>query len=188
MTSSPVRALMAGWRVPPRKDPDWPALNLLAAVLARGSGSRLDHVLVSNPPLCLSVQGDLDNHRDESLFYLSAPLAPEADSAEVERRLFGEVGRLMAEPVSADELERAKRQLESVVWLGLQTSRARAQALGQAEMLVGDWRDAARQVERIRACTAENLMRASLHLDMARRVVVWMVPASSAAGAMGGRP
>lgn len=183
---SPVRILMVGWRVPPRKDPDWPALNLLSVVLARGTGSRLARALVTERALCLSVQGGLDNHRDESLLYVSAPAAAGADSAEVESRFFGVIAKMMAEPVSADELERAKRQMEIAVWLGLQTSRGRAQALGHAEMLAGDSRDAARDIERIRACTAEDLVRAARDLDPARRDVVWLLPTPS--GSTGGRP
>ena len=128
---SPVRALMVGWRTPPRGDARWPALDLLSVVLGRGNGSRLYRKLVVEQPTCSSVQGDLESHKEESLFYLSAALLPNADSTEVEKRMLGEIGRLSVEPVSEAELERAKRQIETSAWLSLQTSHARAQTIGQ---------------------------------------------------------
>ena len=180
---SPVRALMVGWRVPARGDTRWPALDLLSAVLARGSGSRLYQKLVVEPALCSSVQGDVESHKDESLFYVSAVLLPNADSSAVEERLLGEIGRLSAEPPSESELERAKRQIETSAWLSLETSHSRAQTIGQSVMLAGEPDDFSRQLERIRACTVNDVMKAAMLLDPALREVLWI----SSPGA-GGRP
>jgi len=178
---SPVRALMVAWRVPARTDARWPALDLLSVVLGRGTGSRLDRALVVDQPSCSSVDGDLESHKDESLIYFSAALLPRADSTEVERRLLGEIGRLTAEPIGEGELERAKRQLETAAWLSVQTSHGRGQALGQSVMLAGAPEDFTRQLERIRACTANDLMRVATLLDPARREVLWV-------SAVGGQP
>jgi len=180
---SPARALMVGWRVPPRSDSRWPALDLLSVALARGTGARLYRKLVAEQPLCTSVQGDLESHKDESLLYVTAALLPNADSTEVEKRLLGEIGRLAVEPVSEAELERAKRQLETAVWLPLQTSHGRAQTIGQSVMLAGEPQDFARQLERIRACTASDVMRVAGLLNPALREVLWISPATA-----GGRP
>jgi zinc protease len=180
---SPVRALMVAWRVPARTDTRWPALDLLSVVLGRGTGSRLNRALVGDQPSCSSVDGDLESHKDESLIYFSAALLPRADSTEVEKRMLGEIGRLTAEPIGEGELERAKRQLETAAWLSIQTSHGRGQALGQSVMLAGDPQDFTRQLERIRACTANDLMRVATLLDPAKREVLWV----SATGA-GGQP
>jgi len=187
---TPVRIVMAGWRGPRRADRDWPELSLLATLLTRASDARLTRALVVDPPLCLAVQGDMDSRRDASMFYLAASVAPQADSAEVESRLFGELGRLLVEPVGEEELERAKRQIETAVWFGLQTSRGRAQALGTGQMLAGDFQDLERQLERIRACTPADLQRAARHLDPARRNVLWLKPSQDAMPTSdpGGRP
>lgn len=171
---SSARALMVGWRMPPRSDARWPALDLLSAVLGRGAGSRLYRKLVLEQPSCSSVQGDIESHKDESLLYVSAVLLPNADSTEVEKRLLGEIGRLTAEPVSESELERAKRQIETSAWLGLQTSHSRAQAIGQSVMLAGAPEDFTRQLDRIRGCTANDLTRVAMLLDPAQREVIWI--------------
>lgn len=180
---SPVRALMVAWRVPARTDSRWPALDLLSVVLGHGTGSRLNRALVVQSPSCSSVEADLESHKDESLLYFSAALLPNADSTEVEKGLLGEIGRLTAEPIGEGELERAKRQLETAAWLSLQTSHGRGQAIGQSTMLAGDPQDFTRQLERIRACTANDLMRVAALLDPAQREVLWV----SSPGA-GGQP
>lgn len=179
---SPVRALMVGWRMPPRGDARWPALDLLSVVLGQGNGSRLYRKLVVEQPTCSSVQGDLESHKEESLFYLSAALLPKADSTEVEKRMLGEVGRLSVEPVSEAELERAKRQIETSAWLSLQTSHAKAQSIGQSVMLAGEPEDFSRQLERIRACTANDVMRVAALLDPALREVLWISSPSGGGG------
>jgi zinc protease len=185
---SPSRILMVGWRVPPRTDPDWPALSVLQALLTRGRAARLDRALVTDQALCLSVQGDMSTRKDGSLFFLAAEVSPRADSAEVEARLFDEVSRVASGPVSAEELERARRQVETSVWFGLPTTRARAQALGNSQILTGDALDLDRQLGRIRTCTAEDLRRAARLLDPARREVLWLMPAGGGQGeATGGQ-
>jgi zinc protease len=179
----PGRTLMAAWRLPPRTDPRWPAVDLLSILLAQGQSSRLTRALVQEHSLSPSVQGDVESRKEESLFFVFVPVLQKADTAEVERRLFGEIGRLTFEPVSAQELEKAKRQAEVATWLGLQTSRGRAQAIGHSVMLAGDADDYARHIERIRAVTPEDVTKAAYLLDAAKREVLWMAPVDA-----GGRP
>ncbi len=186
----PVRWLMAGWRVPARGDPDWPALSLLSAMLTRTRSARLARALVVDRALCLAIQGDVDGRKGGSLFYLALPLVRDADSLEVETRLFAELGRMMDEPPTPEELERAKRQTETAIWLSLQTSRGRGQALGGSMMLTAGPDDIARLLERVRACTAEDLQHAAHLLDPARRNVLWLLPTPDAVpvGTPAGRP
>ena len=181
-----LRIVMVGWRVPPRTDADWPAFNLLGPLLTRANDAPLARALIVDRRLCASVQGDVDSRREGSVFYLAAPVLPDADSTEVEDALFRELGRLLVEPVKAADLERAKRQTETAVWTSLETVRGRAQALGSAAVLAGDPNDMERQMKRMRAVTAEDVRRAASRLDPARRVVVWLAPGGGAAAAAGG--
>jgi zinc protease len=178
---APLRVLMVGWEAPPRSDPDWPALSLLAAALTRATDAPLARALVVERPLCLSVAGDVESRRDASLFYLTATVHPDADSAEVESALLKELDRVLVQPVRAEDLERAKRQTETAAWFSLQTSRGRAQALGNGQMLAGAARDLERQLERTRAAQAADLTRAARRLDPARRNVLWLVPSDAGA-------
>lgn len=182
----PVRVLLAGWRVPPRTDPSWPAYSVLSTLLTRAIDAPIAKELTLGEALGLSVQGDVDSRRDASMFYLAVAVAPGADSAEVERRLMSAIARVAGEPVSEADLERAKRQTETGVWFGLQTPRGRAQALGLGQMMAGDPRDLERLLVRVRACTVEDMARAAKSLDAASCNLVWLLPAEHGAGARGG--
>ena len=180
-SSASLRILMVGWRVPPRTDPDWPVFNLLGPLLTRAHDAPLCRALIVDQRLCASVQGDLDSRREGSIFYLAAPALPDADTTQVEEKLFGELGRLLVQPVKPEDLERAKRQTENAIWTSLETVRGRAQALGSAALLAGDPNDMERQIQRLRAVTADDVRRAASRLDPARRVVVWLAPAAPTA-------
>jgi len=177
------RVLWTGWTLPGRGDPDLAPLLLLSATLARGEDSRIARNLIEQRQLCVFSDGDLEARADASLLYCMLALAPTADSAVVERDLQAEVDRLAKEPISADELEIARRQAESAMLFSLQTARGRAVALGTSLTATGDPDDAARQLERIRACTPADIQRvAARFLPASRRTVVWMAPAAGGGG------
>jgi zinc protease len=169
------------WRGGCRRGPGcrWPALDLLSVVLGRGSAHGSPRSVVDQPTAARWAAPEPPGRVLDLLLGRSA----RADSPRWRRRLLGEIGRLTAEPIGEGELERAKRQLETAAWLSIQTSHGRGQALGQSVMLAGDPQDFTRQLERIRACTANDLMRVASLLDPARREVLWI----SATGA-GGQP
>src|SRR5262245_59302379 len=182
-----VRILMVAWAVPPRSHADWAPFSVLATLLTRAEDAPLNRALISDQPLCLSVQGDVDSRHDASMFYLAMAVAPAADSLAVEHALFDELSRLSREPVDEADLERAKRQTETSVWFGLQTPRSRAQALGSGTMLTGNPADLQRLLERVRAATPADLQRVVAQLTATRRNVLWLLPAAGA-GATGGQP
>ncbi|MBI5709027.1 MAG: insulinase family protein [Candidatus Eisenbacteria bacterium] len=179
----PVRLLVLGWKAPGHADPDGPALQLLARIAFNGPSSRLNRALVSGgKQSCLLVQGGLDGRKDAQLLYAVAALRPGADSARVERDLVGEVEKLAGEPVSDEELDRARRQEEIGTLFSWQTARGRAEALGTAQLVDGDWRAAGERLERLRRLTPADLQRAAGRvLQAAGRSVVWALPANAVA-------
>jgi zinc protease len=105
-------------------------------------------------------------------------LAPTSDSAVVAHDLQAEVDRLAKQPMTADELETARRRAESATLFSLQTARGRALALGTSVTATGNEQDVERQLERIRACTAADIQRvAAKFLSAQRRTVVWLAAA-----------
>ncbi len=189
----PFGALLAGWKTPGRADPDSPALGLLSRILTGGPASRLQRALTAEPLRCVHVQGALDGRRESGLLYAMAVLRPGADSAGVERVLVEEVEKLAREPVGEEELERVRRQEEIGTLLAWQTARGRAEALGSAQLVEGDWRAAARRLERMRQLTPADLQRAAARvLVSAGSNVLWVapekLPAGVPAGTGGGGP
>jgi zinc protease len=182
-----VPVLVVGWRVPAEAAGDASALELLSTLLTGRDGSRLSRRLVAEEQSCLFARTGRDRQRDATLFWAAAALRPGADTAAVESSLVGEIERLAGEPIAGEELDRARKQLELALLLGRQSANDRGQVLGAADLIAGDWRDADRQLERLRALTPTDLQQAAARtLVAARRYLVWMTPAPGGAARGGG--
>lgn len=178
----PGRAVLVGWRGPGAKDPDAAAVDVLAEILVRGAGSRVARLAASQSDILFQAQGDLDASEQASLLYVLG-LAAGADSSLAEQVIVAEVEQLAREPVSAEELEQAKRQIEVRTLSSWQTVRGRAQSLGLAQLLEGDAKAATARLERVRKLVPEDVrLAASRMLTGQRRSVVWM------SGGAGGQP
>lgn len=171
----PLDLVVAGWKTPGHAAAETPALALLARVLSSGPAQRLQRALLADSIGCASVQAVLDSRSQGGLLYVVAVVKPGADSSVVERALLGEMERLAREPLTDEELDRARRQEEIATLLGWQTARGCADALGAAQIVDGDWRAAALRYERVRRLTAADLQRAAARVIVpAGRSVLWV--------------
>ena len=99
----------------------------------------------------------------------------------MERELWAELERVASRGVAPAEVERARRLLRSGLLHELATHGGTAHALGQAESILGDWREAGRALERYAAVLPADVRRvASEVLDPSRRCVVWLEPSRGA--------
>lgn len=177
--------LFVGWRAPSAASADAAAFDLLGRLLTTGVSARLARALMTPELGGVFVQGGYDSRRDAGLLYTAVAVAPGADTAKVEKALISEVERLSTEPVTADELDRARRQAESNLLFAWQSSWSRAQALGAAQMVNGDWHAAWGRLDQIRKLTPEQLQRAAASaLRPDARAVLWMTPAPGTEGGM----
>jgi zinc protease len=76
----------------------------------------------------------------------------------MEKALLAEMETLKNEPVSEEELQRAKNQVESTFVFQEDSIHRRASLLGRFE-LIGGWENKDRFVERMRAVTAADVQR-----------------------------
>jgi predicted Zn-dependent peptidase len=170
-------AVLAGWRGPAARSPDSAALDVLQAVLAVGESSRLRRRLVERDELAVSVQVSWGWRIDPGVFLVFAELAPGVRTQRFERALWEELDRVASRGIAAAELRRAQRLLRSSVLHELATHNGVAHALGQAEALLGDWREAGRALELYAAVTAGDVRRvAATWLAPATRCVVTLDP------------
>ena len=170
-------ALLAGWRGPPARSPDSAALDVLQACLAVGESSRLRRRLVQELELAVSISIGWGWRIDPGVFLAFAELAPRASVDRTEKVLWAELARVAERGVTAAELRRAQALLRSSVLHELATHHGVAHALGQAEALLGDWREAGRALEHYAAVGAGDVRRvAREYLDPARRCVVVLEP------------
>jgi len=149
------------YHVPNSRSEDAPALEVLSTVLSGGRASRLYTQLVRDRQLALGAGGDYSYYSvDPNLFWFWANPMPGQTPEALEQALLGEMVRLKAEPVSEEELARAKNQIEASFVFQEDSVHSRASLLARFEV-IGGFRLKDEFVPKIRAVTAEQLRRAA---------------------------
>ncbi len=170
-------AVFAGYNVPTLKHPDSYALEVLQGVLSSGKSSRLYKSLVYEKQIALYAGGDYDNvSTDPNLFYLYAGVMPGKTTEEVEKALYTEIDRFKSEPITDEELQKAKNQIEASFIMGQDSNFNQAMQLGQFES-VASWKLLEKYVDNIRAVSKEDVMRvAKEYFSEDNRTVGILVP------------
>jgi len=88
-------------------------LEILGSILGGLGSSRLDKTVVQRERIATSVNAGNTTMRHGGYFSVSASLAPGHDLAELEKAIWREIKLVQDEGVTADELERAKVQMEA---------------------------------------------------------------------------
>jgi predicted Zn-dependent peptidase len=170
-------ALLAGWRGPAARSADSAALDVLQVCLAVGESSRLRRRMVQQTEVAVSVSISWGWRIDPGVFLAFVELAPGVRIEAAERILWEEIARVAGRGVSPSEVRRAKALLRSSVLHELATHHGVAHALGQAEALLGDWREAGRALDHYAAVGPRDVRRvAGEYLDPSRRCVVVLEP------------
>jgi zinc protease len=148
-----------GYHVPNQKSPDAFALEMLSTILSEGRASRLYKRLVYERQLALEAGGDYNYFsHDPSLFWFWGTPMPGQTPEAMEKALLAEMEQLKTEPVSAEELQRAKNQVEATFVFQEDSIHRRAGLLARFE-LIGGYADKDRFVEGLRAVTAADIQR-----------------------------
>ena len=170
-------AVFAGYKVPTVRHPDSYALNVLQDILATGRSSHLYRTLVYEKQIALYAGGDYDDvSADPNLFVVYAGVMPRKTIEEVEKALYAEIDKFKTSPVSDEELQKAKNQIESSFIMGQDSIYYQAMLLGQFES-VASWKLLDTYVENIRAVTKEDVMRvANAYFSEDNRTVGILIP------------
>ncbi|HQG49254.1 MAG TPA: hypothetical protein PK373_09210, partial [Sedimentisphaerales bacterium] len=73
--------------------------------------------------------------------------------------IYAQIDRLKNEPVSREELDKAKTRARAGLIRQLDSNEGLAQQLAFYEVVTGDWRNLFKQLDRIDAVTAEDIQR-----------------------------
>lgn len=170
-------ALLLAFRAPEARSPDAAALDVVQAALSMGESSRLRRKLVQETEVAVSVHVSYGWRIDRGVFLVFAELAPGQRPERAERLILAELERVGRRGIDAAELRRAKGLLRSASLHELATHSGVAHAMGQAEALLGDWRQAGSALAQYAAVTAADARRAAARwLDPAARNVVVLDP------------
>ncbi len=171
------------WRAPAATDPDFAAFLLLQAVLSGSSGANFrqegEGVAVRSGSR-LHGFGHLDNLTTvfaptaaPHLFQIAGSADPRIPTAEVEARIEERLAALRENLIPAEELERARRDLQTELELDLETTEDAAHQMAFYEG-IGAFAVLQRLPELVAAVTAEDLRRAAVRrLQPWQRTIGW---------------
>jgi zinc protease len=178
----PLPAVVITYLAPPAASSDAVALRVAEAILSSGNSSRLYRALVYEQQVAQEADADADLREDPGLFLFKAVLASDKKPEEAERSLLAELKRIQDAPVSAAELEKAKNQLVTSKLRERETNNGKAQALGEAAVLLGDPNRINTDVERLQSVTAADVQRVMRqYFTDTNRVVIYYLPESARA-------
>src|SRR3989441_6897644 len=145
-------------------------------ILSRGRSSRLYQSLVYQQQAAQSVTANADLREDAGLFYLTAILAAGKKPEDAEASLRAEIKKLQDAPVTAAELEKAKNQIITSQLRQRETNNGKANALGQAAVLLGDPNRVNTDLDKLQAVTAAEVQRVArkYFTDQNRYVFIYL--------------
>ena len=182
----PLPGVGITYLVPAEKSADAPALTMADIILSQGRSSRLYQALVYQQQVAQSANANADLKEDAGLFELTAIVAAGKKPEDAEAALRAEVKKLQDAPVSEAELEKAKNQIITSQLRQRETNNGKANALGQAAVLLGDQNRVNTELEQLQAVTAADVQRVAkkYFTDQNRYVFIYlpesMRPASGA--------
>ena len=171
-----------GFRAPMIGDPRLDALEVAAQILAGGKGSRLYRRLIRDEKIAQDVSFFvLGLIGGASIAAGQATVRPGVDPAVVERAFEEELERIGREPVTADELARARALIETFELEAMQRVDERADRLAMYATLLDDPDMINRQMGRYLGVTAADIQAAAAEvLRPENRVVLTYIPAVNA--------
>ena len=145
--------------VPNQQSTDAAALEVLSTILASGRASRLYRSLIYDRQVALDAGGDYSWFSfDPNLFWFWATAMPGQTPETLEKELLGEMAKLEKEPVTDNELQRARNQIEAAFVFQADSVHRRASLLARFE-LIGGYALSDGYLQRMRAVTAADVQR-----------------------------
>ncbi len=164
-------------KIPPATHEDWPAVQVLSAILTHGKTSRCYRAL-TDKNFTTEVSAFCGFNRDPSLHTTYAELAGDAAHGDVEQRLVAEIGRVQKSGVAQGEVQTAVAGLLAKHAFDRDGTFASAEQLNEC-IAVGDWTLFAMLEEKFKAVTPADVQRVAAAYFVERRSVAgWFVPAS----------
>lgn len=157
-------AFWLGWKAPNRRDPDAPALTMLEKIMSSGESSRLYQRMIKGDKVAIQADAGFDVRRGPGAFEAFIVYKPENDPAKVKDIFWSEIEKLQKEPVTAEELEKARNQVlrkyfSSAGYTSLQRSLGRAELLAEYTLFFGDPKTMDEDLEAVMKVTPADIQR-----------------------------
>ena len=185
-SNTPLPAVVLTYHVPEAGAPDLYALEVASNILSAGESSRLYRRMIYDKQMAVAAGGQTVLLEDPGVFFFFTILQAGQKPEDGEKELLAEVARLQSEAVSADELAKSKNQLISGLVFGRQTGQDKADAIGNAAVILGDLALVNRELAEYQKVTAADVQRvAKTYFNPENRTVVYMLPEAMRPAAKG---
>ncbi len=170
-----VQLVSAMYHMPPGTHSDYAAVDLLVSLIGHVPSGRLQKALVE-PGLASFVFGSERQLNEAGSAYFGASLGADRALEPARAALLRTLEGFAAQPVTDDEVERARTRLLNEIELTVANSRSLALVLSEFAAL-GDWRMLYLHRDRLRAATTADVQRAALrYLKPSNRTVGLFLP------------
>ena len=173
--------LLIGYHRPGVRDNDDLVFDVISFLLSNGRTSQLYRHLVEEQQIAADVDtsSSYPGQKYPSLFlFVGVPLAPHT-LQELEDAMYAEIEKLKSTPVEDNELQKVINNVEASFINSLASNEGLAENLAFSHVVLGDWRALERQIEQIKAITADDVMRvAKTYFTKDNRTVAWLVKKS----------
>lgn len=175
---APFPAFLIGWKIPPRRSPEFNALYLAGKILYDGDSSRLYQKLVKGDESVIQLFGFTDERRGPSSIFVGAIPKPEQDLSQIRETIMNEIHDLAAHGPTAEEMEKIENQLVNDSVRVRQSSMSRAQQIAEFALYDGDPKLINSDLDELLSVTAEQIRHAvGTFLNTDNRALLDVVPA-----------
>jgi zinc protease len=176
-----VGLTMVGWRLPAAKDNDIPALQVATVLLGAGDSSRIK-VRLKTPDAktkrSIALEGGMDSiiREDPGMAIAFGAYVDPGQADPVETAIFDEVAKLAARGPGADELRKAKNQVQSGFVFSLENAQGLGEAIGRSWIVSGNPSSFLRDLDALDKVTAADLQRVAKQYFSTDRAIVVVIP------------
>jgi predicted Zn-dependent peptidase len=163
-----------GVPAPPITDESRYATLILNTVLGGGMSSRLFQTIREERGMAYSIYSDLSPYRDTGTLCVYAGTSA-GKALEVVDLILNEFRKLKQEPLSVEELTRAKDQVKGNILMGLESSNARMANLARQEMYFHEFITVDEIIARINEVSAAQVQTMAQHLFDPARIAVTLL-------------
>lgn len=175
--TAPLAAVVEAFKLPPMDSPDRYALEIASSILSDGQSSRLYKRLVYDEQTAVAAFGQAQFLEGPSYFFGAAIANRGKNIKEVQTSFQFVLDQMKKEPVTADELAKAKNKLLASFITGRETMQSKADGLGQAAVQLGDPEKFNTEIENYRKVTAADVQRVcQKYLTTANETRLWVKP------------
>ncbi|GAB1540830.1 pitrilysin family protein [Scytonema sp. NUACC21] len=168
--------LQAVYPLPNVNHPDVPAIDVMDAILTGGRSSRLYQILVESG-LASSVSASPVELIEPGWYEINVTAAPGQQLSKIAQVLQQSLAQLQQKPVTREELNRAKTQLQASFVLNNQDITSQASQLGYSQTIAGDYRYIERYLEAIGKVSPADVQRvAKSYLNPAQQTIGFFEP------------